>query len=149
MTRILRWGLGGLGVLVMCVACRGILGDARETHPLGLVVWLGGSVALSDLLIAPVVLLVGVVVVRVVPVAARTAVSLGLMIAGPVLLIGLVVLFASRRARGNPTVLPLDYSTGLAVTLLLIASVTSAGALLSVWAARRTGREPVRAPGRD
>ena len=97
----------------------------------------------------PLVTVVVVVVVRVVPVAARTAVSLGLMIAGPVLLIGLAVLFASRRARANPTVLPLDYSTGLAVTLLLIASVTSAGALLSVWAARRTGREPVRAPGRD
>ncbi len=149
MTRILRWGLGGVGVVVMLIALRGVLGDARETHPFGLAVWLGGSVALSDFVIAPVVLLAGVVVVRVVPAAARAAVSVGLMIAGPVLLIGLTVLFASHRARANPSVLPLDYGRGLAVMLLLIAAVTCAAALLFVGAARRAGRVRVRARGRD
>ena len=78
MTKVLRWSAGAFGVVLMIVAVLGILRDRGETHPIALVVWLGGSIALNDFFIAPIVLLIGFAVVRVVPavpVASPTSVA--------------------------------------------------------------------------
>ena len=136
MTRVLRWPAGALGVIVMVVAVLGILRDRGETHPIALVVWLGGSIALNDFFIAPIVLLVGLAVVRVVPAVVRPAVIVGLMTAGPVVFIGLPVIYAAHLGSRNPTVLPLDYGRGLFLTLLGVAVVTAVGAGVAVLRAR-------------
>lgn len=140
MTRVLRWSAGAFGVILMAVAVLGILRDRGETHPIALVVWLGGSIALNDFFIAPIVLLIGFAVVRVVPAAVRPAVIVGLMTAGPVLFIGLPLIYAAHLGSRNPTVLPLDYGRGLFLTLLVVAAFTGLGAGLAVLRARSARR---------
>ena len=132
MTKVLRWSAGALGVVLMVVAVLGILRDRGETHPIALVVWLGGSIALNDFFIAPIVLLIGFAVVRVVPAIVRPAVIVGLMTGGPVVFIGLPVVYAAHLGSRNPTVLPLDYGRGLFLTLLAITVLTAVGAVVAV-----------------
>ena len=141
MTRTLRLLLGAIGVVVMLVAAHGIWADRRYTAPTGLVEWLAGSIVLSDFVIAPLVLVLGFLVVRLVPAVVRPAVVLGLMVAGSVFLVGLPVLAASRRPRANPTVLPLDYGRGLLATFAAVVLVTAVGAGVLV---RRSRRRPPR-----
>lgn len=149
MTKVLRYGAGAVGVMVMVVAVLGILRDRAETHPIALVGWLGGSIALNDFFIAPIVLLIGVAVVRLVPAVVRPVVVVGLMTAGPVLFVGLPVLYASHLGSANPTVLPLDYSMGLLLTLLAVAVLTAFGAAVALLRARGRRGLPFRPPAQD
>ena len=140
MTRALRWLLGVVGVSVMLVAAHGIWADRRYTAPAGLLEWLAGSIVLSDFVMAPVFLVVGFGVARLVPAVVRPAVVLGLMATGAVLAVGVPVLAASRRPRANSTVLPLDYGRGLLATLAGVAVLTAIGAGVLV---RRSRRRPL------
>ncbi len=113
--RVTRYGLGGVGVIVMSVAILGILRDHAQTAPVSLFIWLAAGVALHDGLVAPMLLGIGALVFRVVPVRLRGVVSVGLVAAGTVLLVAVPIIIASHRPKQNATILPLNYVASLLV----------------------------------
>jgi hypothetical protein len=145
---LVRVAFGVVGVAVMAVAVWGILRDRGETDPLGLAIWLGGGVVLHDFVLAPVVLLLGVGVVRVVPASMRAPVVVGLVSAGTLVLVGVPIVLASHRQVANPTVLPGNYLLGLVGALAAVAVLTAARV---GWIAvrRRRGQRGASVPPSD
>ncbi|MFH9010813.1 hypothetical protein ACH4C6_05515 [Streptomyces sp. NPDC017943] len=134
-TRLLRLLTGLLGLALLGTGVSLLL-EVRDLS--GVVVWLGGAVLLHDALIAPAVLLIGMIAVRG---AARGAVRGGLLVAGALTAVALPPLLRPG-PRGNPSVLPLDYPRNWLLTLLSVAVVTAV--LVAVRRVRRGRRRPRR-----
>ncbi|GGR76512.1 hypothetical protein GCM10010269_14630 [Streptomyces humidus] len=130
--KALRVLAGTAGVALMGVGAF-LLTDVRD--PAGVLVWLGGAVLLHDVVIAPAVLLIGLVLVRG---GIRGPVRGALLVAGALTAVALPVLLRPGRT-ANPSVLPLDYPRNWLIALVAVAAVAA------LWAAVR---EFVRARGR-
>lgn len=114
-TRVL---VGAAGVALMGVGAS-LLTDVRELT--GVLVWLGGAVVLHDMLLAPLVLLAGLVLVRG---RARGPVRGALVVGGALTVVALPVLLRPGR-RANASVLPLDYPRNWLIALAVVATVTA------------------------
>jgi hypothetical protein len=126
--RTLRVAVGAAGVALMGVGAS-LLVHVRDVP--GVLVWLGGAVVLHDAVIAPVVLLSGLLLVRG---GVRGPARGGLLVAGALTAVALPVLLRPGRT-ANPSVLPLDYPRNWLIALAVVATVTA------LWAAgRRLGR---------
>ncbi|MDT0344680.1 hypothetical protein [Streptomyces litchfieldiae] len=136
--RTARLALGAAGLALLAVGVRYLFTDTPAGAPREVAVWLAGVVLAHDLVLAPLVLLVGLAV-RHVP--ARRAIRGGLLVAGCLTLIALPPLLRPGAPR-NATALPLDYGRNLALLLATTALVTAAVAAVS--ASRRGRRRPVR-----
>lgn len=126
------WALIGVGVA-------GALADPDLPRPAELARWLVGAALVHDLLVAPVVVLVGLAVARLVPPTVRGTVEGGLVVSA------VVVLFAVPLVRGygvrpdNPTVhYRDDYGVALLAVVAFVWAVTAAVAAGQRW--RRRGR---------
>jgi len=126
--KTLRLTVGAAGAALMGVGMS-LLMDVRDLpHVL---VWLGGAVVLHDGVIAPVVLLAGLVLVRG---HGRGPVRGGLLVAGALTLVALPVLLRPGKP-ANSSVLPLDYSRNWLIALVVVATVTA------IWpVVRKLGR---------
>ncbi|GHE54764.1 hypothetical protein [Streptomyces capitiformicae] len=109
---------GAAGVALMGVGASLLL-DVRDLT--GVLVWLGGAVVLHDVVIAPVVLLVGLVLVRG---GARGPVRGALLVAGAMTAVALPVLLRPGKP-ANSSVLPLDYPRNWLLALAAVAAVTT------------------------
>ncbi|MEV6408957.1 hypothetical protein AB0M58_39510 [Streptomyces bobili] len=130
MVRVLT---GAAGLALMGVGASLLL-DVRDLT--GVLLWLGGAVVLHDAVIAPVVLLVGLVLVRG---GARGPVRGALLVAGALTAVALPVLLRPGKP-ANSSVLPLDYPRNWLLALVAVATVTAL--LPAVRAARRFRRRP-------
>ncbi|MEU7641313.1 MULTISPECIES: hypothetical protein [unclassified Streptomyces] len=129
-TRMLT-GVAGLALMGVGAS---LLLDVRDLTDV--LVWLGGAVVLHDALIAPLVLLVGLVLVRG---RARGPVRGALLVAGALTAVALPVLLRPGKP-ANSSVLPLDYPRNWLLTLVAVATVT---ALVSAARGiRRSRRRP-------
>ena len=128
-----RWLFVVPGLAAVGWGAVGLLRSSAEV-PLGSwFVWFIGSALLHDLVIAPVVIGLGAVLARLLPQEARAPVVVGLVVLGPLLLIG--GLFAlDPGGVPEPGFLPLPYGRNL---LLLAGGVLTVAA---VWAAARSAR---------
>ncbi|MFB7631367.1 hypothetical protein ACFC0M_10535 [Streptomyces sp. NPDC056149] len=110
-----------------------LLDDVRELT--GVVVWLGGAIVLHDAVIAPLVLVVGLVLARS---GARGPARGALIVAGALTVVALPVLLRPG-APANPSVLPLDYPRNWVIA---VGGVVAVSALLAVarWIVRRRRR---------
>ncbi|ELP63873.1 hypothetical protein STRTUCAR8_09328 [Streptomyces turgidiscabies Car8] len=124
---------GAAGLALMGVGVS-LLTDVRDLP--GVLVWLGGAVVLHDMVIAPVVLLIGLALVRG---GVRGPVRGALLVAGALTAVALPVLLRPGRT-ANPSVLPLDYPRNWLVALVVVASVTA------VWLTVRKVRDSRRRP---
>jgi hypothetical protein len=113
-TRVLA---GAAGVALMGVGAS-LLTDVRDLT--GVLVWLGGAVVLHDALIAPLVLLAGLVLVRG---GVRGPVRGALVVVGALTVVALPVLLRPGR-RANASVLPLDYPRNWLIAMAVVATVT-------------------------
>ncbi|WNZ13465.1 hypothetical protein [Streptomyces sp. 11x1] len=86
----------------------------------GALVWLAGAVVLHDVVIAPLVLLAGLVAVRG---RARGPVRGALVVAGALTVVALPALLRPGRT-ANSSVLPLDYPRNWMIALVAVAAVT-------------------------
>ncbi|WP_407284904.1 hypothetical protein [Streptomyces sp. BP-8] len=102
----------------------------------GVLVWLGGAVVLHDAVIAPLVLLIGLVLVRG---SARGPVRGALLVAGALTAVALPVLLRPGKP-ANSSVLPLDYPRNWLLTLVAVATVTAL--VLAARGTRRSRRRP-------
>lgn len=130
---VLRILTGAAGLALMGVGASLLL-DVRDLT--GVLLWLGGAVVLHDAVIAPVVLLVGLVLVRG---GARGPVRGALLVAGALTAVALPVLLRPGKP-ANSSVLPLDYPRNWLLALVAVATVTAL--LPAVRAARRFRRRP-------
>ncbi|MFE1988128.1 hypothetical protein [Streptomyces mirabilis] len=117
--KVLRLLAGAAGLALMGVGASLLLD--RQQDLMGVLEWLGGAVVLHDALIAPLVLLVGLVLVRG---GVRGPVRGALLVAGALTAVALPVLLRPG-PRANSTVLPLDYPRNWLLTLVAVATVTA------------------------
>ncbi|GAB7102457.1 hypothetical protein JCM4814A_07710 [Streptomyces phaeofaciens JCM 4814] len=127
--KVTRLLAGAAGAALMGVGVSLLL-DVRDLTDV--VVWLGGAVVLHDALIAPAVLLAGLVLVRG---GLRGPVRAALIVAGSLTVVALPVLLRPG-PRANSSVLPLDYPRNWLIALAAVAAVTA----LSTAARRRARR---------
>ena len=127
----------GIGLLMMAWGVRLYLEATPDLdRRLDLVKWIVGVDLAHDLLLAPVVVGVGFVVSRAVPVAARAAVQAALIATAMVLLVGLLPLMGTAGTK-NPTIQPIRYGPAIATVIAVIWVAAAIGVLASA----RKGRE--------
>jgi hypothetical protein len=131
--KVLRLLAGAAGLALMGVGVFLLL-DVQDL--MGVLEWLGGAVVLHDALIAPLVLLVGLVLVRG---GVRGPVRGALLVAGALTAVALPVLLRPG-PRANSTVLPLDYPRNWLLTLVTVATVTAL--LVAAKEVRSSRRRP-------
>ena len=125
MTRVLLGAAGLAGALYGLFL---LLGQGA-TQVLDAGIWLVGGVVAHDAVLAPAVLVLGVVAVRLLPGVARAPVVVGLVVLGTVTLVAVPVLGRFGASPGNPTLLDRDYVAGWCV-LAGLTAVAVAGAIL-------------------
>ncbi|MFG2480699.1 hypothetical protein [Streptomyces fagopyri] len=116
--KVTRYVAGAAGLALMGEGVSLLL-DVRDLTDV--LVWLGGAVVLHDAVIAPLVLLAGLVLVRG---GVRGPVRAALVVAGALTVVALPVLLRPGRT-ANPSVLPLDYPRNLLIALVAVATVTA------------------------
>ncbi|MEU5547391.1 hypothetical protein AB0G85_34330 [Streptomyces sioyaensis] len=121
--------LAGVAGAVLMGVGASLLRDVPDLT--GVLVWLGGAVVLHDGVIAPLVLLVGLVLARG---GVRGPVRGALTVAGALTMVALPVLLRPGQ-RANSSVLPLDYSRNWLLAMVAVTTVTAL-----VLAARRFTR---------
>jgi hypothetical protein len=128
-----RWPVlvAGLGALAYGLL---LLVTTPAAPVVAVVTWLAGSLVLHDALLAPLTVLAGVLVTRLVPRDVRPVVAGGLVVAACLVLVALPAL-GTPGVPDNPSATPRDYPLGLAVLLALDVAVT---ALLVVLVRRRS-----------
>ncbi|MYT33720.1 hypothetical protein [Streptomyces sp. MspMP-M5] len=114
-TRVLA-GMAGLALMGVGASSLPDVPDLRDV-----VVWLGGALILHDAVIAPLVLLAGLVLVRG---WARGPVRGALLVAGTLTAVALPVLLRPG-PKANSSVLPLDYPRNWLFMLLTVATATA------------------------
>jgi len=129
-----RWVLYAAGTVLAGYGAYGLL-TADRSAPLAWARFAALVVVANDLLLAPLVIAVGVLVVRAVPGGARAYVQSGLFISGAVTLLALPFVLGLGRRAELPSALPLDYGRGL--IMILVAIWLGVGALAAVRALGR------------
>lgn len=137
--RAVRVVLGLAGVGLIAFGGLRILQNQSDSHPLRLGVWLVGALALHDALIAPFVISVGWVLARILPGRVRRYVQPGLVVAGLVSVVG-IVLIDRQGKTSSPALalLKLNYALNVAILLAIIAAATVLTYGVAVVRTRRT-----------
>ncbi len=129
-----RWPALVAGLAALAYGLLLLVTDGGAAPVVPVVTWLAGSLVLHDALLAPLTVLAGVVVTRLVPRDVRPVVAGGLVVAACLVVVALPAL-GTPGVPDNPSATPRDYPLGLAVLLALDAAVT---ALLVVLVRRRS-----------
>lgn len=117
-----RWFWLGLaaGTPLMAIGVWGVLRDAAVTSPFNFALWFIGGNLVHDFLLAPAEFIIGFVLRRRVPGRHLGRVQWGLVLSGIVVLFASIPLLGLGRTRLEPTVQPLNYGLGVAVTLAVV-----------------------------
>jgi hypothetical protein len=134
-----RWLFVVPGLAAVAWGVSGLLRSSAEVPLASWSIWFVGSALLHDLVIAPVVVLAGALLARLLPRDARGPVVVALVIAGPLLLIG--GLFALNPGGSTePGFLPLPYARNLLLISGAVLAVAAAVAGIRVARARGSDR---------
>jgi hypothetical protein len=124
------WISAAVGWAVIAWGVYGIFSNSLDTRPANLAKFVVGGALLHDLLVAPVLILAGVLIARAVPARARGPVQAALVISGVVALFSWPLVRAYGLAANNPTSLPHNYGLNLLVVLGVVWAVAVAAVLL-------------------
>lgn len=135
------WIGAALGIAIMAFGIRGVFGQSRGTRPFDLATWVIGADLIHDLVIAPLVVLVGIVVVTTVGTRWRAPIRAGLLASAIVVAVGWAPLRGYGRATApdNPTIQPLNYATAVLTVLAAIWVVVTVWVAVEVWGTRTRG----------
>jgi hypothetical protein len=122
----LFWISAAMGWAVIGYGLRGIFQHSLDTRPANLARFVVGGALLHDLVVAPLVILAGVLLARAVPGRARGVVQAALVVSGIVALFSYPLVRAYGLAANNPTSLPHNYTANLLVVLGLVWAVAAA-----------------------
>jgi hypothetical protein len=140
---VLRVALALVGVVAVLVGVRDLV-DSGWEQLRQVLVWLVVGNLLHDVVLAPLVVSLGVLMVRVVPTWARTPVVAGFVVLGATTLLAIPVLGNFGNEVTNPSLMPRDYWSGWAV----VATVAVVGVLLGAVLRLRRQQSPDRPPRR-
>lgn len=112
--------LYGAGAILVVWGLYGLFTAIRHPQPLPWLKYFVGVVAVHDLLLTPVVIILGVLLARLVTARLRGYVISGLFISAVLLLIGLPLVTGKGLRSDNPSIHPLDYTRGLIITLAVV-----------------------------
>jgi hypothetical protein len=132
------WALAGLGWALMAFGTWGILARARATAPPELAAWVVGAAVVHDLVVAPAVFTVGRTLARTTRRLPRTAIQVGLVLTGILVLYSIPVAGGFGLLGDNPSLLPRQYETSLVALIVAVWGVTAAA---TVWGWRRRAAE--------
>ncbi len=124
------WISAAVGWAVIGWGVYGIFSNSLDTRPANLAKFVVGGALLHDLLVAPVVILAGVLIARAVPARARGPVQAALVVSGIVAVFAWPLLRAYGLAANNPTSLPHNYGLNLVVVLGVVWAVAAAAVVL-------------------
>lgn len=114
----LFWAAAAVGwAVILGVGLRGILGHRIDTRPAQLARFVVGGALIHDLLVAPIAILAGVALARLVPGRARAPVQAALLVTAAVTLFAYPLVRGFGHATHNPTSEPHNYAANLAVVL--------------------------------
>ena len=133
----LFWISAAAGWAVIGFGARGILEHSIDTRPPDLARFVVGGALLHDLVVAPLVILAGVLVARTVPRRSRAVVQAALAVSGLVALFSYPLVRAYGLAANNPTSLPHNYARNLLVVLGVVWAVAAAVVVLRMRSAPR------------
>ncbi len=138
------WVGFAIGSAVMAFGLAGLLDNADAVHPAEFAKWFVGADLVHDFVVAPVVLVVGAVLVRAVRMPWRVPLQAGFVASAIVLAVAWAPLRGYGRAvvPDNATVQPLDYSTALLTVLAVVWAAVAVWLVLTAASARGT-REAV------
>lgn len=136
----LFWLSAIAGWAVIAYGIRGLFHHHVDTNPSDLAWFVVGGALLHDLLVAPLLLIAGVVVARAVRGRVRAIVQAALIVSGALALFSYPLIRGYGNAVHNPSALPHNYAAGLAIVLATVWAVAS---ILAVVAIRR-GRTSTR-----
>jgi hypothetical protein len=137
------WSLGILGWAAIGYATWGVIVHPGATDPPNFAVWFLGAAVVHDLVVAPVVLVVGLALVRTVR-RGRAALQVAIICSATLCLFSLPVLLGLGGLRDNATLLPRNETLGLVAALAVVWATTAAVVLGRRRSANR--RSP---PGRE
>lgn len=132
----LRILAGVAGVVMFIVAARYAVIRSIEVRPTLWVRWWVTAAVIHDVVVAPAALAVGWLVARFAPRAVKAPLQAALILSAILVAMTWPALRGYGRIPSNPTYLPRQYGTGLALTLLLVWGACG------VWAAVRHVRRP-------
>jgi hypothetical protein len=114
--------VGAIGLSFVGIGLRGIVTHSADTHPRTWVIWVVAAALAHDLILAPAIIVLGAIVARAVPRRARSAVQIGLLVSGCVLVVGLTAVLTpgGRHYSDNSSLLPLPYARNLIIVLAII-----------------------------
>ncbi len=130
--RATRVILGLAGIVLAAVGVMKLI-DRGLDNLLHTATWLVGGVIAHDGLLAPVVVLLGVVTVRAMPAWARTPVVAGFVVLGSATIMAIPVLGRYGARADNPTLLDRNYTAGW----LVLAALVATGVAVAAWWNRR------------
>jgi hypothetical protein len=126
-----------MGWAVIAFGLRGIFQHSVDTRPADLARFVVGGALLHDLVVAPLVILAGVAVARLVPRRARASVQVALVASGIVALFSYPLVRGYGLAANNPTSLPHNYGKNLLIVLGVV--WTAAAVAVAVgWRVKRS-----------
>lgn len=128
----LFWACVLFGWAVMAYGVVGALDNARDTHPRSLAIWIVGSLAGHDLVIAPLVFLSGGALRRVAGPRVRRPVQTALIVSAALVVISVPVVGGFGITADNPSALPRNYWLGAGIALAIVWTVMAA-ALFVAW----------------
>ena len=131
----LFWISAAAGWAVIAWGLRGVFQHSLDTRPANLARFVVGGALLHDLIVAPLVIVAGVLLARAVPGRARAVVQGALAISGIVALFSYPLVRAYGLAANNPTSLPRNYTAGLLIVLGVVWAVAAGLVILRL---RRT-----------
>lgn len=130
-----------IGVPVIGYGLRGTIVDAAQTHPAELARWVIGAALVNDLVVVPVAIALALAARRLTPRRAWRPVRSGLAATGILALVGWPFVRGYGDDPTNPSLLPRDYGTGLAVAIGVV------WLAVGLWVAWRTIRRPIGVDG--
>ncbi len=130
-----------VGIPVFAFGIAGALVNSRATQPVKFATWLVGADVAHDAIVAPVVGLVGWLLVRLVRKPWRAPIRAGLIASACAVAVAWAPLHGYGRIPDNPSLSPLDYATAVLTAIGIV------WAVCTVWIAvialrRRSAREP-------
>lgn len=106
------------GWAIIAYGVRGVLEHHIDTRPAELARFVVGAALVHDLVVVPLVLVVGAVAGRAVRGRWRAPVQAGLIVSGVVVLFSYPLVRGYGRVHNNPSSLPRDYAIGVVVVLV-------------------------------
>ncbi len=144
---IRRWQIGllALGAALLVLGGIVLLDQVSPRRYVGILSWFAGAIIAHDLIIAPIVFSVGVLMRRAgrrIPVAVLAIVQGAIVVGAIMALIVFPEIYKKSVGTNNPTLVPLDYGINLAVfyAVLLVVTAIAVTIYLRVFASRQKVR---------